>query len=94
MVKLEKQKHDRVQRAERFVEMMMRFDESQRVRRLLQGEADEQSSEQQDFRGQEQPHPDLARIELLLKRREVVLQPRVVPGVMFAVLIHGDRIRD
>ncbi len=50
------------------------------MRRLLKREADEQPAEQQDFRREEQPHPDLRGIELLLERREVVLQPRVVFG--------------
>ncbi len=46
--------------------------------RLHHAEADEQPAEQQDFRRQEQPHADLAGVELLLHGGEVVLQDTVV----------------
>jgi hypothetical protein len=54
---------------------MVRFDKRFGMRGLLQREAYEQSSEQQNFRRQEEPHPDLRGVELLFERREVVLQP-------------------
>jgi hypothetical protein len=66
---------------------MMRSNECFRMRGLLQREPDEQTSEQQDFRRQEQPHADFPGVELLLERREMVLQPWIVLGVVFAELI-------
>ena len=56
----------------------MRLDERLRVLRLHQPEAHEQAAEQQNFRGQEQPHADLRGIELLLAGGEMMLQTRIV----------------
>ena len=86
------QENDGVQRAEPLVEMVVRFEERLRVRRLLQSEAHEQSAEHQNFGREEQPHADLRGIELLLESGEVVLQPRIVLGVMLAALdLRDDR---
>ncbi len=58
--------------------MLMGFDELPRIPALHQPKADEQPSEQQDFRRQEQPHTDLAGIELLLHRGKMMLMVRIV----------------
>ena len=49
------------------------------IARLHHAEADEQAAEQQNFGRQEQPHTDLAGIELLLHRGEMMLMMRVIP---------------
>ena len=82
MVKLEISRTIVFSAPRRPVEMVMRLDECLRKLGLHQAEADEQASEQQDFGNQEQPHPDLAGIELLLLRGEMMLQSRIVVAVM------------
>ena len=58
--------------------MLVRFDEFLRIARLHQAEAGEEAAEQQNFGRQEQPHTDLAGIELLLHVGEVMLKMRIV----------------
>jgi hypothetical protein len=61
----------------------------------VDGVEDEQPAEKQDFRDQEQPHPQLARIELLLRRFEVVGEERrmFVIGVLFRAAVRRARRR-
>ena len=70
--------------------MMVRGKESLGMCSLLQRESDKEASEQQDFSPQEQPHANLGGIKLLFKSREMMLQPRIVFGVVFALLINYD----
>jgi hypothetical protein len=53
--------------------MMVCFNESLRMRRLRQREAYEKAAKKQNFSAEEQPHPDLRGIELLLEGGEVML---------------------
>ena len=78
MVKLEISRTIGIQRAERALQVLVRFDKFLRIAGLHQAEADEQAAEQQNFGRQEQPHTDLAGIELLLHRGEVMLMMRIV----------------
>jgi hypothetical protein len=63
------------------LQMLMRFFELFREARLHHSEAYKQASEQQNFGREKQPHTDLAGIELLLHRGEVMLMVRVVVAV-------------
>jgi len=69
----------------------MRFLKLLRETRLHHSEADKQASEKQDFSGQEQPHTNLAGIELLLHGGEMMLMMRIVrvavAGTMIAMRI-------
>src|SRR4051812_6061477 len=67
---------------------MVRLHESQRVRRLHERKSDKQATEQQNFRREKQPHADLAGIELLFEGRKMMLQSRIVLGVVFSAFIH------
>ena len=53
-------------------------DELLRIPVLHQAEAGEEASEGEDFGDQEQPHTDLAGIELLLHGGEVMLMMRIM----------------
>ena len=64
--------------ADHLFQVLMGFDEFPRVLVLHQAKAYEQPAEQQNFGSDEQPHPQLAGIELLLHRGEVMLMVRVV----------------
>ena len=64
--------------ADHLFQMLMGFDEFPRVLVLHQAEAYEQPAEQQNFGSDEQPHTQLAGIELLLHRGEMMLMVRVV----------------
>ena len=57
------------------------------IARLHHAEADEQAAEQQNFGRQEQPHTDLAGIELLLHRGEVMLMVRIVAVAVVHVAV-------
>jgi hypothetical protein len=57
--------------------MFVRFDEFLRIAILHQPEADEKTTERQNFSHQEQPHTNLAGIELLLHRCEMALMMRI-----------------
>jgi hypothetical protein len=59
---------------------------------LHQAEADEQAAEQQDFRGQEQPHTDLAGIELLLHGGKVMLMIRIMLTMLIMAAV-GVNVR-
>mgnify|MGYP003705128017 CR=1 FL=1 len=61
-----------------------------RVDALHQPVADEEAAEHQDFRGQEEPHPERRRLLLLIEVVEVVLVRRVVMRVMGRVSGNGS----
>ena len=79
--------------AERPLQVFVRFLELFREARLHHSEADEKASKQQNFGGQEQPHTDLAGIELLLHGGEMVLMVGIAMPVLAARLV-GMKIDD
>ena len=72
------QQHYRVGRARPALQFFVGCDELLRILVLHQAEAGEQASEGQDFGRQEQPHTDLAGIELLLHGGEMMLMMRIM----------------
>ena len=72
------EQHHRVDEAQYPVELVVRGDEGLPVQRLHDGEADEQAAEKQNLGDQEQPHADLARVGLLLRCGEVMLEELAV----------------
>ena len=66
--------HHRIQRPKRLREIQVGVDENLRMVGPINGIGAEQPGKQQDFRGQEEPDAELARIELLAGRLEVMRQ--------------------
>jgi hypothetical protein len=81
------EQHDGVDRSERLVQVQVSLGKHLGVPSPVDRIGHKQPAEEQDFRDQEQPHPQLARIELLPRRFEVVSEERGM--LVIAVVSHA-----
>src|SRR5450755_2806171 len=75
------EQHHRIEKAQRLLQVLMSGEKGFRIFYLTDAEADKEAAEQQYFRGQKQPHAQLAGLRLLLGIGKVMLQMRFVFGI-------------
>ncbi len=83
------QQDNRVDRTHGAIQVMVRSHERFAVHGLHDAEAHKQAAEQKDFCDEEQPHADLAGIDLLLHVRKMMLQPGFVVLAVFIDSVCG-----
>ena len=77
------EQHDCVQRAQCRIQIFVSINKNFRVVAAIDGVSHEQTAEEQNFCYQKQPHPQLARIELLLSALKMVRNSLVGVMVLF-----------